>query len=194
MGAVDCPPGLTLSGLARFEFEAKSYAKKLAWVVFVSVVVVSGATVYFIGKNFNLDKASVVLAGPLFCFMIAALGVVIRSAKLRIFEEKIQWSIPYFQFALPKEKVANVVSYTNTLAFVAQKGSSWFVTERDWKEFPRMEDAVTSCGYQVSSKKSEKTPLKAKMQSYGHVLDALLVCNLMASVGLFWYAFSASKN
>lgn len=194
MGAVDCPPGLTLAGLARFEFGAKSYAKKLAWTVFVSVVVISVVTVHYIGKNFSLDKASVVLAGPLFCFMIATLGIVVRSAKLRFFEDRIQWSIPYLQFSMQRAKLKSVLSYKNTLAFVAQKGSSWFVTDRDWKEFAMMQDALLSCGYEVSSKEEKKTPLKAKLQSYGHVLDGLLVLNLLASVGLLWFAFSASKS
>jgi len=186
VSAQDCPPGMSLSALARHEFAAKTYAKRLAWLIFAAVLFVSGATIYFIGKNMYMDQASVFLAGPLFCFLVAGLGVLIRSAKLRFFTDRIQWSLPYFEFSLPVAKLSKVVAYGQTIAFEPRKGSTWFISDRDWNEFNKVPDALASCGFEVESKTDEPIPWKARVQSYGLVLDGLLVVNLLACIGLLF--------
>jgi hypothetical protein len=77
--------------------------------------------------------------------------------------------------------MAAIEVYRDAVAVVQRRGSTWFVSGHDWDLFDRVPGALRRAGLPAESH-DRRAPLRARMQSYGTVLDLLLVADALASV------------
>lgn len=77
--------------------------------------------------------------------------------------------------------MAGIDIYKDAVAVRQRRGSTWFVSGRDWDLFERVPSALRRAGLPLKSH-TRRAPFRARLQSYGMVLDLLLVSDAVASV------------
>ncbi|HYU15018.1 MAG TPA: hypothetical protein VEL05_03075, partial [Candidatus Acidoferrum sp.] len=71
--------------------------------------------------------------------------------------------------------------YRDAVAVKQRRGSTWYVSGRDWDLFERVPVALRRAGLPLEAR-DRRAPLGARLQSYGAVLDLLLVADALASI------------
>lgn len=186
MSAVDAPPGLDFAGPAAGEFRARARPRMLARVAFGICLLDGGITVAMAARNIYAPGTSLLFVGPLMCMSIAAVGLAVRSARVRVGRTGVRWGWAALGFQMPPERIVKVMIYDNAVAIEPKKGNVWFLSKHDWDHFEAFASAFSSSGLTLVRAKG-RMPLRGKLQAYGLVLDGLLVVTLIASGLLLFF-------
>lgn len=81
---------------------------------------------------------------------------------------------------LDARRVTAVRIYRDAIAFVPRRGSAWFLFARDWDRFEALRRAVVGAGL-PATELDRRAPWTARLQSYGRVLDALVVAAVVVA-------------
>lgn len=173
MSAVDCPPGLDFAGLARGEFSARPAQARLSRRVFGFVLVTGIATVAIAARRPFAPGVHVLLTAPLFLVSIAAVGLAVRKARVRVTAAGIRWGWENYGFRMATARLSSVTAYRDAIAFTPKRGSTWFLTDRDWEQFAQFRAALSKAGIEYVDA-ARKAPIRARLQTYGRALDSLL--------------------
>lgn len=184
MSAVDAPPGLSYAGLAVGEFRSRPGPRRLSRIIFTSVCLLAGTTMAVASRRLHIPDVELVLVGPLTCIAIAAVGVAVRSARLRIETGGVRWGWEVAGFRLGRSRIRLITVYGDAVAVEPERGSTWFLSARDWQDFERLPRAFRKAGLEVEQRPETRAPLRARLQSYGRVLDGLLVLILLMAMAL----------
>lgn len=181
MSAVDAPPGLAFAGEAAGEFVARRRPKRLARRVFWFVVVLGTATIAVIARKIYTPLAEVFLVAPLVCMSIAGVGYAVRRARLRIDPDGIRWGWAIAGFRMGMDRLEKVIAYRDAIAVTPRRGSTWYLSDRDWDRFDSVVVALRNAEipFEVEDRRA---PLAARLQSYGLVLDLLLVATAFGAI------------
>lgn len=179
MAAVDAPPGVAFAGQAAGEFVARPRARRLARRMFFYVVAISAMTLLIAARRIYSPMVEFALVAPLMCVSIAAVGYAVRAARIRVDGAGVRWGWRWAGFRMRRERMKQVHSYADAFALTPQRGSTWYLSSRDWDHFERVPKALRRARIPFA-RHPGRAPLRARLQSYGIVLDVLLVVNALA--------------
>ena len=181
MSAIDAPPGIAFAGEAAGEFVARPRPRRLAGRVFVFVCIITIVTMFVALRRIFLPLIEVMLAVQLMCVGIAGVGLAVRRARVRVDVDGIRWGWEQAGVRMPPERITVVRAYKDAVAIVPRRGSTWFLCARDWDGFSHVPQALRRAGIPFEQVDA-KAPLRARLQSYGLVLDGLLILDVVAAI------------
>jgi len=179
MSAVDSPPGIAFAGQPAGEFVARPRARRLARIVLVYVSLAGVLTLMVVSRRLYSPLAPMLVAVAPMCMSVALLGWAVRSAHLRVDPGGVRWGWRLAGFRLHRDRLVEVRIYSDAVALEPRRGSTWYLSTRDWDRFAGMTDAIRRAGIPCAVH-DHRAPLSARLQSYGTVLDTLLVVDAVA--------------
>jgi len=126
------------------------------------------------------------LVAPLFFMSIAAVGYAVRRARIRVDRDGVRWGWSWAGVRMEPDRIEQVTAYNDAYAFKPKRSgkwrpaSTWYVSRRDWDRFDNVANALRTSGIPFD-RLDKRAPLKARLQSYGIVLDLLLVGTALAA-------------
>ncbi len=181
MSVLDLPPGLGLVGTPLATFHAPRRAKRLAWIGTVLVAVLLVVTWYFVSRHWWRRGSSTMVVLPFAFLMFTGLAVAVRTARVAITRDGIRWGWTSLSFTQSASRIAMAHIYRDGIALEAKRGSKWFLAARDWDRFDVLVRQVRRAELPVTDHEG-KAPLRQRLQSYGRVLDALVVGSVIAAI------------
>ncbi len=189
MSVVDTPPGLPLADLPAGEFAARPGSYRLARRVFVYVLAIAVLTLLTAARRLYAPLVEVLFIAPMVCISVAAVGIAVRRARLRVDTDGIRWGWHIAGFRMRRHRMREVHVYRDAIAVTPKRGSTWYVTQRDWDRFEGFVDALEAAEVEFSQSASQ-APLGARLQSFGIVLDILLIADAVAVTLALFVALS----
>jgi len=128
----------------------------------------------------------IALIGPFFCGCVALVGVLTRSAQLRVDADGVSWGWGEMVIRMRRRdlRVARVYARGQTVALVPKLGFTWHLAGRDWDRFQEMPRALRDAGLPLEEDE-RPAPLLSRLQGYGIALDLLLLANLLLAALVF---------
>jgi len=191
MSAADFPPGIGLQGTPLGTFRAPPRARRLAGFALLSAIVLGVLTVYFASKHWRWGaqyrdtSAQLVLAVTVILF--STIGYLVRRAQVAVTRDGVRWGWQSLSFQNDRERIVAAHVFSDGVAFEAKRGSWWFIAARDWERFDAFVRQLRRAELPMQEH-TGKAPLRARLQSYGRFLDALLV---LSTLGAFAVMLSA---
>jgi hypothetical protein len=191
MSAVDAPPGIAFAGRASGEFTARPRSRRLARRVFVFTLFVGAITISRALRDGPMRSSSeYFMIIPLVCVSIAAVGYAVRRARLRFDGGGVRWGWEVGGFTMSRDRMTGVEAFENAVAFVPKRGSTWYVSARDWDRFDQVPAAMRKANIDFTPH-AKKAPIAATLQSYGIALDIMLVIDAVAAGAMALFSFGA---
>ncbi len=183
MTAIDLPPGIGLLGTPLGTFHAPRNARRLATTSLVLVSALLVITWYLVSRHPWRFGASGQVVLPVAFVLFAALGFAVRRARVAITRDGVRWGWSALSFTQPASRIACAHIFRDGVALEAHRGSRWFIAARDWDRFDALVRQLRRVEIPLRDYEEGKAPLRQRLQSYGRVLDGLLV---MSVVGGFF--------
>jgi hypothetical protein len=174
MAALDIPPGIGLAGTPLGTFRAPVRARRLARWSLAIVVALGALTWWNVSRHPYRWHASTQIVLPVAFGAIALLGFAVRRAQLAVTRDGVRWGWEAFNFTQQASRIVTAHAYADGVALEAKRGSWWFLAARDWDRFDALVRQLRRADLNVREHDT-KAPLRARLQSYGRFLDALLV-------------------
>lgn len=183
MSAIDTPPGLGLAVLLPHgTFAARRGPRRLAELGLRVTVALGALAIGFAIRRPEAPQASTCFVGALTVIALGTLGVAVRRAQVTIAADGVRWGWGRWTVRMDRDRVVKVELYDDAIALRPRRGSTWFLSRRDWDRFEAMRRTAASVGL-PAEEHARKAPLAARLQSYGRVLDAIVVLAMV--LGLF---------
>ena len=174
MSAIDLPPGIGLQGTPLGQFRPPARSRRLATVALVLVIAFGMLTWLSVSRHPYRDHASTQVILPVAFAAIALLGFAIRRAQLAITRDGVRWGWDALSFTQQASRIVTAHAYQDGVALEARRGSWWFLAARDWDRYDAIIRQMKRADLPVREHPG-RAPLRARLQSYGRFLDALLV-------------------
>ena len=187
MSVVDLPPGMGLVGTALGTFRAPRGARVLAIASVVLVAILGAVTWGLVSRHPYRWHASTQVVLPVAFGAIALLGLAVRHARVAITRDGVRWGWDALGFHQPAARIVRAHVYADGVALEAVRGSWWFLAARDWERFDALVRQVRRAELAVEDH-AGTAPLRARLQSYGRFLDAMLVLAIVAALGVMIWA------
>ncbi len=187
MSVVDLPPGIGLVGTPLGTFRAPRRARVLAIVSVVGVIVQGAVTWGLVSRHPYRWHASTQVVLPIAFLAIAMLGLAVRHASVAITRDGVRWGWTSLGFHQSAARIVRAHVYRDGIALEAKRGSWWFVAARDWDRFDALVRQVRRAELAVEDHEGA-APLRARLQSYGRFLDAMLVGALAGAFAVMLWA------
>jgi hypothetical protein len=187
MSVLDLPPGIGLVGTPLATFRAPPSARRLSAISLATVVVLGALTWAFVAKNPWRWHATTQIVLPLALSAIALLGFAVRRATLAITRDGVRWGWTALSFTQEAARIAMAHVYRDGVTLEARRGSRWFLGARDWDRFDALVRQLRRAELPITDH-ARTAPLRARLQSYGRFLDALLVGAMVAAFAVMLWA------
>ncbi len=187
MSSVDLPPGIGLIGTPLGVFAAPRRARVLALLAFLSVGALGIATWVLVSKHPWRRGASTQIVLPVAFASFAVLGLAVRAAKIAVTRDGVRWGWTALGFHQQASRIVRAHVYRDGVALEAKRGSWWFLAARDWDRFEVLVRQLRRAELPIADHDG-KAPLRARLQSYGRFLDALLVGSIVGSIAVVYWA------
>jgi len=125
---------------------------------------------------------------PLVCFSIACVCYAVRRARLRFGGGGVRWGWDVGGFTMSRDRMTGVDVYENAIAFVPKRGSTWYVSARDWDRFDEVPAAMRKANIEFTLH-NKKAPIAATLQSYGIALDLMLILDALIAGAMLIFSF-----
>jgi hypothetical protein len=189
MSAVDVPTYRGLGGRAAGDFAARPGARRLAGVAMRWVLIAGTVALAFAARR-PADPAAVgVVVWALTLAAVAGVGLAVRRARVTIEPGGVRWGWRWLGVRIDRDRLRSVDVHADAVVLRPRRGSTWHLSARDWERFAALVAAVERAGLPVI-RHVGRAPLGARLQSYGRVLDGLLVLTMLASTILVAVAAS----
>ncbi len=179
MSAVDTPPGLGLPGAQVGWFRARPGARRLAVRGFGFCLVVGIAAIWLTRRRLDYE----VLAGRLIvvvtAILVCAVALAVRQARIGIASDGVRWGWGELTVRMAADRIRAVTLYRDAIALRPRRGSTWFLARRDWDRFEAMRRAAVAAALPCQEL-DRAAPWRARLQSYGRVVDGLVVIGAIA--------------
>jgi hypothetical protein len=190
--AVDLPPVIGLVGTSRAAFRARPGGRRLA-IIATIVTAIAWAIAWWLlfkqPREWRRPGMVTYAVLPIAMFLFAGVGLAVRTARIWIDGGGVRWGWRGLHVRMEVERLDAAEIYTDGVALAAKKGSRWFLAARDWDRFEVLAREIERAGMPVRTM-SGRAPFRARLQSYGRVLDGLML--LTIAVALFEIAAVAS--
>jgi len=187
MSALDLPPGIGLVGTPLGVFRAPVRARRLSALSLASVVVLGAITWGFVARHPYRWHASTQIVLPLAFTAVALLGFAVRRASVAITRDGVRWGWRALGFTQDAARIVTAHVYRDGIALEARRGSWWFLAARDWDRFEALVRQLRRASLSITEH-AGAAPLRARLQSYGRFLDALLVLSAIAALAVMLWA------
>jgi len=187
MSALDLPPGMGLVGTPLGTFRAPGRARRAAAIALVAVVVLGAITWALVARHPYRRGASTQVVLPIAFAAFAALGLIVRRARVAITRDGVRWGWTAFGFHQPAARIATAHIYSDGIALEARRGSWWFIAARDWDRFDALIRQLRRADLPLRDH-TGKAPLRARLQSYGRFLDLLLLGSVIGAAAVMLWA------
>lgn len=181
MSVIDFPPGIGLQGTPLATFTAPPRSKRLAWIGVVAIGMLLLLTWWFVSKNYMRRGVSTMVVLPVAFFLFAGLALAVRTARLAITRDGVRWGWSFLAFTQPVSRIISAHVYSDGIALEAKRGSKWFVSARDWDRFEVLVRQVRRAELPITDH-TGKAPLRQRLQSYGRVLDGLVIASVLGAL------------
>jgi len=183
VSAIDTPPGLGLAVLLPHgTFAARRGPRRLAEIGLRVTVALGALAIGFAIRRPEAPQASTCFVGALTMIALGVLGVAVRRAQVTIAADGVRWGWGPWTVRMDRDRIVKVELYDDAIALRPRRGSTWFLSRRDWDRFEAMRRTAAAVGL-PAEEHTRKAPLAARLQSYGRVLDAIVVGAMV--LGLF---------
>lgn len=187
MSAIDLPPGIGLVGTPLGTFHAPVRARRLATFSLSIVLALGAVTWWFVSRHPYRWHASTQFVLPVALAAISALGFAVRRARVAVSRDGVRWGWEALGFTQEASRIVRVHVYADGAAFEAKRGSTWFIAARDWDRFDAFVRQLKRAELPLQEHPG-KAPLRARLQSYGRFLDALLVLSIVGAFAVMLWA------
>jgi len=187
MSIVDLPPGIGLVGTPLGTFRAPRGARRLSALALAIVVVFGGITWGFVTRHPYRWHATTQIVLPLAFAAIALLGFLVRRASVAVTRDGVRWGWATLGFTQEAARIVTAHVYRDGIALEAKRGSWWFLAARDWDRFDALVRQLRRAELPITDHEG-KAPLRARLQSYGRFLDALLIFAMLAAFAVMLWA------
>jgi hypothetical protein len=178
VSGVDVPVHLGIGGRVAGEFAARPPARRLASVAARWVIVAGTLAVALATRRPWAPQATTVVVATMMFAGFAAVGLAVRRARVTVDSGGVRWGWDWLGFRLDRDRIRRVDVFEDAIAFRQRRGSTWFLTAWDWDRFDALVLAVERSGLELV-RNEQRAPLGARLQSYGRVLDGLLVITII---------------
>lgn len=183
MAAIDTPPGLGLGALAHDAFGARPGPRRLAELGLRATVALGVVVIALVARRPDAAQASTCVVGALTAMALGGLGAAVRRAQVAIAADGVRWGWGRWSVRMDRDRIVRVELFDDAIALRARRGSPWFLSRRDWDRFEQMRRAVAAAGL-PAAEHARRAPLTARLQSYGRVLDAIIVLAILGAAML----------
>jgi len=180
VSAVDLPPGIGLVGAPLGIFHAPPGSRRLAAATLAASLGLGALTWYFVSRHPWSRGASLQITLPVAFAAFALIGTAVRGARLSVTRDGVRWGWSSFAFHQEAGRIRCAHIYRDGVALEARRGSWWFLAARDWERFDALVRQLRRAALPLADHDRE-APLRARLQSYGRVLDLLLAGTIAAS-------------
>lgn len=180
MAVIDTPPGLGLDGARAGWFTARPGPRALARRGLVLTVALSAIATVLTGRHPPADHGATRLMVLAMAVAVAVLALAVRRAQVGVGADGLRWGWGGLVVRLDARRLRTVRLYRDAIAFAPRRGSPWFLFARDWDRFEALRRAVAAAGL-PAEELDRRAPWTAQLQSYGRVLDALVVGAVVAA-------------
>ena len=187
MSALDLPPGIGLVGTPLGTFRAPARARWLSGLSLATVIVLGAITWGFVSRHPYRWHASTQIVLPLAFTAIALLGFAVRRARVAVTRDGVRWGWRAVGFTQDASRIVTAHIYRDGIALEARRGSWWFLAARDWDRFDALVRQLRRVELAIAEHEGA-APLRARLQSYGRFLDALLVLAMVAAFAVMLWA------
>lgn len=187
MSALDLPPGIGLVGTPLATFRAPSRARRGAARALVLVVLFGAITWGLVSRHPYRPGSSTQVVLPIAFAAFAALGLLVRRARIAITRDGVRWGWTALGFHQPARRIATAHVYRDGIALEAHRGSWWFIAARDWDRFDVLVRQLRRAALPVRDH-AGPAPLRARLQSYGRFLDFLLLGSVLGAAAVMMWA------
>ncbi len=182
MSVLDLPPGVGLVGTPLATFHAPRRAKRLAWIGTILVLVLLVVTWYFVSRRIWWRRGtSTMVVLPVMFLLFTGLAVAVRTARIAITRDGIRWGWTALSFTQSASRIVMAHIYTDGIALQMKRGSQWFLSAHDWDRFDMLARQVRRADL-PATEYDRKAPLRQRLQSYGRVLDLLVIGSVIAAM------------
>jgi len=190
MSAVDVPLHAGLGGRIAGEFGARKGPRLLAGIAARWVLIAGSlASALAARRPYSPDARTVIVATLMFAGF-AAVGLAVRRARVSVDASGVRWGWSWLGFRMERDRIVHVDLYRDAVALRPRRGSTWFLSARDWDRYDALALAVERAGLPATRHADRGAPFAARLQSYGRVLDGLLVLTILGSTLLVAIAAS----
>jgi hypothetical protein len=187
MSVLDLPPGIGLVGTPLGTFRAPPRSRRLASSALVLVVLLGALTWYLVSRHPWNRHASTQIVLPVAFVAIALLGFAVRRAHVAVTRDGVRWGWAVLGFHQPASRIVTAHIYRDGIALEAKRGSWWFIAARDWDRFDALVRQLRRAELPLTEH-AIRAPLRARLQSYGRFLDAMLIFAMLASLSIALWA------
>lgn len=187
MSVVDLPPGIGLAGTPLGTFRAPVRARRLATIALTITAALTAVTWAFVAREPYRWHASTQVVLPIAFTAITALGFLVRRASIAVSRDGVRWGWTTLGFTQEASRIVTAHVYRDGIALEAKRGSWWFLAARDWDRFDALVRQLRRAELPLREHEA-RAPLRARLQSYGRFLDALLVAAVLAAIGVALWA------
>ncbi len=187
MSALDLPPGIGLAGTPLAVFHAPRSSRRLAYLAIVVVVGFGALTWYLAFQHPYRSGTSRQLVMPIAFAAVASVGIAVRSARLAISRDGVRWGWTSLGFTQQVSRVVRASVYRDGVTLESKRGSWWFLAARDWDRFDALVRQLRRIDMTIADHEG-KAPYRARMQSYGRFLDAMLIGSGLGSIVIALWA------
>ncbi len=180
MSALDLPPGIGLVGTPLGSFRAPARARRLSAVALVTILVLGAITWGLVSRHPYARHAVTATVLPVALAACALLGFAVRRARVVVTRDGVRWGWDALSFTQQASRIAKAHVWKDGVTLEARRGSWWFLAARDWDRFDALVRQLRRAELPVEEH-DRKAPLRARLQSYGRFLDALLVGSMVAA-------------
>ena len=170
-----------LVGTTRASFRARRSGRRIASAA-VIVTGIGWAFAWWMLRGRPLrPEAAIIAVLPIALFAVACVGLAVRTARVWIDGGGVRWGWRGLHVRMETERLDRAELYADGVALVARRGSRWFLAERDWDRFDVLGREVERSGMRVE-RKPGRAPLRARLQSYGRVLDGMMLATIAGTI------------
>lgn len=180
MSAVDLPPGMGLAGTPLAVFASPKRSRRLALICVLAVFALGLTSWAFVYRHPWRSGSSVQVVLPAAFAVFGLIGMAVRSARLAVRRDGVRWGWSTLGFTQQASRVEKAHLYRDGITLQAKRGTWWFLAARDWDRFDSLVRQLRRTDMVIEDHEG-KAPLRARMQSYGRFLDAMMLCAIAGS-------------
>jgi hypothetical protein len=170
-------------------FRAPAGARIRAVVGFAYIGVLGGVTLARSASVANILRVgeaaaarAVVLSAVVIVFALLVLAV--RQAAVGVDEDGVTWGWGGLAFRARRARIRLCRVYRDAVAVVMTRGSTWYLSARDYGPFDRLVAAVRSSRLPCEEV-GGNAPLAARLQAYGVALEIILFLDALMATYVF---------
>ncbi len=188
MAAIDTPPGLGHDDSRAAGFAAPRGPRRLAEVAMRVTVGLAVVVVLVVARR-RPDAGPTLVTWAVTASALGLIGAAVRRARVTIAADGVRWGWGALKVRMSLERIVRVELYQDGISVRARRGSTWFLARRDWDRFESLGRAIAEVGLPCASL-DRKAPFTARLQSYGRILDGLLVAAMVTAAAVTVLALS----